>query len=197
MPKNLMSIDQYAFNDCSSLTSVTIPNIVTSIGDWAFSGCSRLTNVIVKIKTPVEIDRHTFSGSWWATLYVPSGCKAAYEAADYWKDFKIVEDAEATVIAVETRIICIGAVGYTDECKERIDIARSLYDSLSKDKQALVSNYNVLTAAEEEYNFLAKSASGIDNMNSDSSKKDGKYLVNGKVVIVKNGKKFNVNGLAE
>ena len=100
MPKNLMSIDQYAFNDCSSLTSVTIPNIVTSIGDWAFSGCSRLTNVIVKIKTPVEIDRHTFSGSWWATLYVPSGCKAAYEAANYWKEFKeIVEAVEVTDIS--------------------------------------------------------------------------------------------------
>ena len=31
-----------AFSDCTSLTSVTIPNSVTSIGDSAFSGCSGL-----------------------------------------------------------------------------------------------------------------------------------------------------------
>ena len=37
-----------------------------------------------------------------ATLYVPAGSKAAYEAADYWKEFKeIVEMAQVTKFAVE------------------------------------------------------------------------------------------------
>ena len=39
------SIGQYAFKECSGLTSVTIPSSVTSIGDGAFSGCSGLTSV--------------------------------------------------------------------------------------------------------------------------------------------------------
>ena len=39
------SIGNLTFYDCSSLTSVTIPNGVTSIGDGAFSGCSSLTSV--------------------------------------------------------------------------------------------------------------------------------------------------------
>ena len=39
------SIGDYAFANCSSLTSVTIPNSVTSIGDWAFYDCSSLTDV--------------------------------------------------------------------------------------------------------------------------------------------------------
>lgn len=37
------SIGDYAFGDCSSLTSITIPNSVTSIGRGAFEGCSSLT----------------------------------------------------------------------------------------------------------------------------------------------------------
>ena len=37
------SIGEYAFCDCSSLTSVTIPNSVTSIGERAFGECGALT----------------------------------------------------------------------------------------------------------------------------------------------------------
>ena len=41
------SIGMGAFADCSSLTSVTIPNSVTSIGDGAFSGCRSLTSLTI------------------------------------------------------------------------------------------------------------------------------------------------------
>ena len=47
IPNSVTSIGDYAFYECSGLTSVTIPNSVESIGSYAFSGCSGLTSVTI------------------------------------------------------------------------------------------------------------------------------------------------------
>ena len=45
--KPVISIGAGAFDDCTGLTSITIPNSVTSIGVRAFDGCSGLTSINV------------------------------------------------------------------------------------------------------------------------------------------------------
>ena len=45
IPDGVTSIGDYAFWNCSGLTSVDIPDSVTSIGNYAFSWCSGLTSV--------------------------------------------------------------------------------------------------------------------------------------------------------
>ncbi len=55
---------------------------------------------------------------------------------------------------VEDLINAIGKVEFTDECKAKIDAARAAYDKLTDEQKALVNNYDVLTAAEAEYNRL-------------------------------------------
>ena len=47
IPDSVTSIGFIAFMNCSSLTSVTIPNSVTSLADGAFQNCSSLTSVII------------------------------------------------------------------------------------------------------------------------------------------------------
>ena len=41
------AIGDYAFKNCTGLTSITIPNSVTSIGDQAFAYCSGLTSITI------------------------------------------------------------------------------------------------------------------------------------------------------
>ena len=47
IPDSVTSIGYEAFRNCNGLTSVTIPDSVTSIGDGAFSGCTGLTSVTI------------------------------------------------------------------------------------------------------------------------------------------------------
>ena len=107
---SVTSIGNYAFYGCSGLTSVTIPNSVTSIGQKAFYGCYGLTSVTAESETPVTITSTVFYNRTNATLYVPYGCKAAYEATDYWKDFKeIIEMAAPNIVFADANVkaLCV------------------------------------------------------------------------------------------
>ncbi len=55
------SIGDYAFDNCSGLTSITIPNSVTWIVDYAFFGCSSLTSITIP-DSVTDIGRYAFSG---------------------------------------------------------------------------------------------------------------------------------------
>ena len=61
IPNSVTSIGSYAFYYCSGLTSVTIPNSVTSIGDCAFLGCSGLTSITWKAKNYPDISSSSSS----------------------------------------------------------------------------------------------------------------------------------------
>ena len=55
IPDGVMNIGGWAFRYCSGLTSVTIPNSVTNIGGWAFLACDGLTSVTFLGKTLEQV----------------------------------------------------------------------------------------------------------------------------------------------
>ena len=83
IPDSVPSIGNYAFYNCSGLTSVTIGNGVTSIGKYAFSGCSGLTSIPIP-DSVTRIGRYAFSGTAWYDLQ-PNGVVYAGKVAYVYK----------------------------------------------------------------------------------------------------------------
>ena len=71
------------------------------------------------------------------------------EAAE--ERYEFLEENHEIAAEVDNLIDAIGEVEYSDECKEKIDAARSAYDALTDDQKELVTKYQTLLDAEAEY----------------------------------------------
>ena len=69
IPNSVTSIGSFAFSSCSSLTSFEIGNSVTSIGDSAFVYCSSLTSVVIP-NSVTSIGEYAFNGCNGLTSFV-------------------------------------------------------------------------------------------------------------------------------
>lgn len=84
LPEGVETIGASAFAMCNQLRSVTIPESTRSIGIQAFLNNSSLERVYLAGETPVGELAFEAPGQR-ATLYVPAGTQAAYEAS-VWAD---------------------------------------------------------------------------------------------------------------
>ena len=93
LPSTMKVIGDRSFLGCTSLKIINIPASVYYIGNEWVSGCP-LHLLMAESKTPLSVKANRFKGIDKETciLSVPKGRKAAYKAADVWKDFLTIRD---------------------------------------------------------------------------------------------------------
>ena len=88
LPEGLLTIGDLAFHSLSNLFHISIPSTCTTIG----RGALQLTTVSSCVydfypAVPPSIQPDSFAFNNDDTVYVPKGCKTAYQNAPYWSEW--------------------------------------------------------------------------------------------------------------
>ncbi|QYR11736.1 leucine-rich repeat protein [Prevotella sp. Rep29] len=89
-----------------ALEKLILPSTTTYIDYLVLHCCPKLKDVYLYATTPPEVSSYCDYDQWTEgegkTLYVPRGTKSAYENADFWKHFTIVEiDVPTGIISID------------------------------------------------------------------------------------------------
>ncbi len=182
-------IADYAFDYCTELTSITIPNSVTSIGNYAFRGCHSLKSVTIPGSVKV-IDNNAFGyidRLWTISDFTIKGHKGS-AAETYAKEngFKFVAQNHSCTSKVTTKATTskAGKITYTYTCE--CGCGCRYTESISKIKSVTLSNdtftYNgkvkqpTVTVKDSKGNTL-KNGTDYTVKYSSGRKNVGKYTV--------------------
>ena len=99
IPEGVEELGGAAFGHMNNLTRLELPGSLKFIGNSIVQGCSKLEQIFSHTDHPItvssetfwDIENHTFSQ---ATLYVPIGAKANYEAIPGWTKLAAIVESE-------------------------------------------------------------------------------------------------------
>ena len=108
------SIGDYAFYDCTSLASITIPSTVTSIGNKSFAGCTSLTSITIP-SSVTSIGEFAFQNCTGLTsITIPSGVTSIGEGA-------FADCSGLTSIEIPSSVTSISGFAFAD-CRDLYSI---------------------------------------------------------------------------
>ena len=94
VPENITQLWDLFLSRCPELTSVELPSTLTEMRGEVLADDPKLKKVTCKAVNPPTITAAVFKNTpiASATLRVPAGSKALYQAAEGWKDFGTIEE---------------------------------------------------------------------------------------------------------
>ena len=105
IPDSVTTIGQGAFSRCDALTNVTIPDGVMSIGGEAFNGCTGLTSVTIS-DSVMRLENYVFCNcSSLMSITIPAGVTSI-------GDFAFIGCTELTSVMVPVGVTSIGAFAF-------------------------------------------------------------------------------------
>ena len=111
IPSSVTSINSWAFNGCSGLTSINIPNSVTSIGDGAFKGCYDLTSINIPNSVTSIGDGAFYNCYDLTSVSIPDSVSSIGSGA-----FEGCNKLEPKLLVYDNGTKCYGWVGNRDSC---------------------------------------------------------------------------------
>lgn len=205
---SVTSIGEWGFNSCSHLASVTIGNSVTEIGWSAFRGCSSLTSVTLP-NSLTSIGGYAFSKCYGlTTVTIPDSVteikQGAFESCSGLKAVTIgnsvesIENSSFAFCSGLKNVYCYAeSVPTTDQGTFTFSPASSAtlhVPAVSLEKYKAILPWNTfgsivaLTDAETAVKGIKSTQQNTDGLS------DCKYLKNGKLIIIKDGEKYDAAG---
>ena len=136
IPSSVTSIGVYAFYYCKRLTNITIPDSVTSIGDGAFSYCTSLTSITIP-SSVTSIGESAFRNCTSLTsITIPSSVTSIGNFAFYYCK-------SLTNITIPDSVTSIGNFAFSD-CRSLTSI--TIPDSVTSIENSAFSNCSSLTS---------------------------------------------------
>ena len=122
---SITKIGNYAFEDCSGLTSVTLPNGITSISFSAFRRCTGLTSVTIP-ESVKSLGQEAFCGTGLSSVTIPASATSIGVAAFS----QCTQLAVITVAEGNTKYIDIDGVLYTIDTTELVQFPIGKTDTM-------------------------------------------------------------------
>jgi hypothetical protein len=215
IPESVTTIESYAFNSCASLNSVTIPKSVTSIGMYVFDLCTSLTAIDVDAANPNYSSEDGVLFNKDKTMLIR--CPAGNSRTDYSIPNTVTEIMEyafdgclaLTSVTIPESVTTIdeGAFGYCYSLEEITNYATTpqslgywVFEEVNKAQCTLyvpAESVDLYKEADQWKEFDIEAINeeqGVEKVQGDQVP-GTKVLRNGMLLIERNGKTYNAQGV--
>lgn len=201
LPANLTEIPYQMAYACENLKAISIPSYVAVVGDEAFRGCSKLSSIdFADSQNLYSIGQYAFAYcSALLSVEVPEGVQTL--GAYAFRNTGLVQlrlPSTLSVIGNYTFYNCshllkMNVAAYTPPTVSSYTFYNVPRTAKVYVPESVVNTYKS-TAVWREFFIESNVQDAVDNILTEGEEQTQKLLINGQVIIIRNGKSYNLMG---